>query len=154
DRFVFDTHTAVDVVNIAAGFYLERTRKMLSSDGIDPSSLLGHIPETEENRALADTAAAPAKSRRWLLLKNFGHRAVLDYELAEPRYAEDFNTLNRMVTGRVQAGRPAYQSTPVLSKSQAESVDIARRFQTLKEDAKHHSLCEMAILRRAVLTLD
>jgi phosphohistidine swiveling domain-containing protein len=33
-------------------------------------------------------------------------------------------------------------------------VDIARRFQTLKEDAKHHSLCEMAVLRRAVLTLD
>jgi rifampicin phosphotransferase len=154
DRFVFDTHAAVDVVNIAAGFYLERARKMLSSDGIDPSSLLGHIPETEENRAIAETAAASAKSRRWLLLKNFGHRAVLDYELAEPRYAEDFNTLNRMVTGRAQAGRPAYQNTPVLSKSQAESVDIARRFQTLKEDAKHHSLYEMAILRRAVLTLD
>ena len=154
DRFIFETHAAVDVVNIAAGFYLERARKMLSSDGIDPSSLLGHIPETEENRAIAETTAASAKSRRWLLLKNFGHRAVLDYELAEPRYAEDFNTLNRMVTGRVQAGRPAYQSTPVLSKSQAESVDIARRYQTLKEDAKHHSLCEMAVLRRAVLTLD
>ena len=33
-------------------------------------------------------------------------------------------------------------------------MDIARRFQTLKEDAKHHSLGEMAVLRRAVLTLD
>jgi phosphohistidine swiveling domain-containing protein len=154
DRFVFDTHVAVDVVNIAAGFYLDRARKLLSADGIDPSSLLGHIPETHEARAIAETAAAPAKSRRWLLLKNFGHRAVLDYELAEPRYAEDINTLSRMIAGRVQAGRPAYQNTPVLSKAQAKSVDIARRFQTLKEDAKHHSLCEMAVLRRAVLTLD
>ena len=96
----------------------------------------------------------PAKSRRWLLLKNFGHRAVLDYELAEPRYAEDLNTLNRMIAGRVQAGRPGYQNTPALSKSQAKIVDIARRFQTLKEDAKHHSLSELAVLRRAVLTLD
>jgi rhodanese-related sulfurtransferase/membrane protein insertase Oxa1/YidC/SpoIIIJ/phosphohistidine swiveling domain-containing protein len=154
DRFVFDTHVAVDVVNIAAGFYLERARKLLSSDGIDPSSLLGRIPETHEARAVAETAAAPAKSRRWLLLKNFGHRAVLDYELAEPRYAEDLNTLNRMIAARGQAGRAGYQSIPVLSKAQARSVDIARRFQSLKEDAKHHSLCELAVLRRAVLTLD
>ena len=127
DRFVFDTHVAVDVVNIAAGFYLDRARKLLSADAIDPSSLLGHIPETHEARAIAETNASAVKSRRWLLLKNFGHRAVLDYELAEPRYAEDLNTLNRMVAGRVQAGRPGYQNTPVLSKSQAKSVDIARR---------------------------
>ena len=106
DRFVFDTHVAVDVVNIAAGFYLDRARKVLSADAIDPSSLLGHIPETHEARAIAEINAATAKSRRWLLLKNFGHRAVLDYELAEPRYAEDLNTLNRMVAGRV-AGRTA-----------------------------------------------
>jgi rhodanese-related sulfurtransferase/membrane protein insertase Oxa1/YidC/SpoIIIJ/phosphohistidine swiveling domain-containing protein len=154
DRFVFDTHVAVDVVNIAAGFYLDRARRILSSDGIDPSSLLGHIPETCEARAIAESAAAPAKSRRWLLLKNFGHRAVLDYELAEPRYAEDLNVLSRMIAGRVQAGRPSYQNTPALSKTQAQSVDIARCFQTLKEDAKHHSLHELAALRRAVLTLD
>ena len=154
DRFVFDTHVAVDVVNIAAAFYLDRARKVLSADAIDPSSLLGHIPETHEARAIAEINAAATKSRRWLLLKNFGHRAVLDYELAEPRYAEDINTLNRMIAGRVQAGRPSYQSTPALSKSQAKIVDIAQRFQTLKEDAKHHSLSEMAVLRRAVMTLD
>jgi rifampicin phosphotransferase len=33
-------------------------------------------------------------------------------------------------------------------------VGIARRFGTLKEDAKHHSLRELAALRRAVLALD
>jgi phosphohistidine swiveling domain-containing protein len=154
ERFVSDTHVAVDVVNIAAGFYLERARSVLSAGGIDPSSVLGHIPETYESRAIAETTAATNKSRRWLLLKNFGHRAVLDYELAEPRYAEDLGTLNRMIAGRVQAGRPAYQDMPALSKSQARLIDVARRFQTLKEDAKHHSLFEMATLRRAVLTLD
>jgi rhodanese-related sulfurtransferase/membrane protein insertase Oxa1/YidC/SpoIIIJ/phosphohistidine swiveling domain-containing protein len=154
DRFVFDTHVAVDVINIAAGFYLDRARKVLSADAIDPSTLLGHIPETHEARAIAEVNAESAKSRRWLLLKNFGHRAVLDYELAEPRFAEDLNTLNRMVAGRAAAGRPGYQSTPALSKSQAKIVDIARRFQTLKEDAKHHSLGELAVLRRAVMTLD
>jgi rhodanese-related sulfurtransferase/membrane protein insertase Oxa1/YidC/SpoIIIJ/phosphohistidine swiveling domain-containing protein len=154
DRFVYDTHVAVDVVNISAGFYLDRARKVLSADAIDPSGILGHIPETYEHRAIGETAAAPAKSRRWLLLKHFGHRAVLDYELAEPRFAEDINTLSRMIAGRTHAGRPTCQETPALSKAQVRLVDIARRFQTLKEDAKHHSLRELAVLRRAILTLD
>ena len=155
DHFVHDTHVAVDVVNIAAAFYLDRARRALAADGIDPSAILGHIPETEEHRALAEAATAAAKSRRWLLLKNFGHRAVLDYELAEPRYAEDINTLNRMVAGRAPVARPADQdNTPALSRSQTRLVAVARRFQTLKEDAKHHSLGELAVLRRALLVLD
>jgi rhodanese-related sulfurtransferase/membrane protein insertase Oxa1/YidC/SpoIIIJ/phosphohistidine swiveling domain-containing protein len=154
DRFVFDTHVAVDVINIAANFYLDRARQALRADGADPSGLLGHIPETHESQALAQIAASPTKSRRWLLLKHFGHRAVLDYELAEPRYAEDAHALNRMIAGRLQGGRPAFQHTPALSKAKAKAVDVARRFQTLKEDAKHHSLGELAVLRRAVLALD
>jgi rifampicin phosphotransferase len=154
DRFVYDTHVAVDVVNISAGFYLDRARKLLSANAIDPSGILGQIPDTYEHRAIDETASAPAKSRRWLLLKNFGHRAVLDYELAEPRFAEDINTLSRMIAGRAHTGRAVYEQTPSLSKSQAKLVDIARRFQTLKEDAKHHSLGELAVLRRAILTLD
>ncbi len=68
-RFVFDTHVAVDVVNIAAAFYLDRARKVLSADAIDPSSLLGLIPETHEARAIAEINAAATKSRRWLLSK-------------------------------------------------------------------------------------
>ena len=39
DRFVFDTHVAVDVVNIAAGFYLSRARQVLSADGMDSITL-------------------------------------------------------------------------------------------------------------------
>jgi rhodanese-related sulfurtransferase/membrane protein insertase Oxa1/YidC/SpoIIIJ/phosphohistidine swiveling domain-containing protein len=155
DRFVYDTHVAVDVVNIAAGFYLDRARRALSADAVDPSAILGHIPETCEHRAIDETAAAPAKNRRLLLLKNFGHRAVLDYELAEPRFAEDINTLSRMIAGRARGGHPVHQdNTLALSKSHTRLVEIARRFQTLKEDAKHHSLGALAVLRRAVLALD
>jgi phosphohistidine swiveling domain-containing protein len=35
-----------------------------------------------------------------------------------------------------------------------EAVRRSRRFQTLKEDAKHQSLRELAVCRRAILTLD
>lgn len=154
DRFLYDTHVMVDVINIAASYYLDRARRALSAKGHDPSSFLGHIPETFEDHALAEIASTSAKSKRWLMLKNFGHRAVLDYELSEPRYAEDLHTLNRMIAGRISAGHSPYRGTIALSKSQAKRVDISRRFQTLKEDAKHHSLCELAVLRRAVLALD
>jgi rhodanese-related sulfurtransferase/phosphohistidine swiveling domain-containing protein len=154
DRFVFDTHVTVDVVNIAAGFFLDRARRVLSADAIDPSSLLGNIPETHEARAIAEINGAASRNRRWLLTKSFGHRAVLDYELAEPRYAEDIHALNRMVAGRSHGGRSVYQSTMALSRATAKIVNVARRFQTLKEDAKHHSLGAMAVLRRAVLALD
>ena len=100
------------------GFYLDRARRVLSADAIDPSSLLGHIPETHEAKAIAEISNASTKSRRWLLLKNFGHRAVLDYELAEPRYAEDLNTLNRMIAGRVPrraAGLPEHDGAVALA---------------------------------------
>ena len=154
DRFVHDTHVAVDVINIAARIHLDRARGVLTTHGIEPSSLLGHIPETFESQAIAEITNTRSKSRRWLLLKHFGHRAVLDYELAEPRYAEDPEILSRIITGREQARRPGYQEMPALSKALARSIEIARRFQTLKEDAKHHSLRALSGLRRALLTLD
>ena len=89
--------------SIAAAFYLDRARKALDAARVDPSGLLGNIPETIEGRAIAEIAALPEKGRRWLLLKAFGHRAVLDYELSDPRYSEDLNVLNRMVAGRAEA---------------------------------------------------
>ena len=110
DRFVFDTHVSVDVINIAASVYLDRARRGLEAAGIEPSGLLGHIPETFESHAITEIATTHSKSRRWLLLKHFGHRAMLDYELAEPRYAEDPNTLNRMIVGRERTEAPRLSS--------------------------------------------
>ena len=51
---------------------------------------------------------------------------MLDYELAEPRYAEDLNTLNRMIAGRVQAGRP-------------ELSEHAGAFQVAGQDRRHRA---------------
>ena len=149
DRFVRDTHVSVDVINIAASIYTDAARRALSAANIEPSGVLGRIPETIESHAIDEIASAQSMARRWLLLRNFGHRAILDYELAEPRFSEDLGMLDRMVAGRFQVKRPSHESLPVLSKSLTRIVDAARRFQTLKEDAKHHSLRELAVLRRA-----
>ncbi len=154
DRFAAETHVEVDAINIAANFYLERARRALSAAGLDPSSFLGDIPETFEGHAIAEAAAAPAESRHWFLIRSVGHRAAFDYELAEPRYCENTESLTRLVDARGARTRPANAREAVLSKRLTELVGIARRFETLKEDAKHHSLRELAVLRRAVLALD
>jgi len=49
------------------------------------------------------------------------------------------NTLKRMVAGRCRAGRPGYQNTPALSKSQAKIVGHRAALPDAEEDAKHHA---------------
>jgi phosphohistidine swiveling domain-containing protein len=154
ERFVGDTHVEVDAINIAANFYLERARRALSEAGLEPSSVLGHIPETVESRALTEAATAPPESRHWFLVRSVGHRAAFDYELAEPRYGEDAGALNGLLVAKRAIAQPVRQDNDGSSPRLSALVDAARRFQTLKEDAKHHSLRELAALRRAVLALD
>jgi phosphohistidine swiveling domain-containing protein len=153
-RFTGDTHVAVDVINIAANFYLERARRSLTEARLEPSSVLGHIPETVESRAITEAAAAPAESRHWFLVRSVGHRAAFDYELAEPRYAENGEALDGLLAAKGAIAHEVTQDNRGLGRRQLALVDAARRFQTLKEDAKHHSLRELAALRRALLSLD
>jgi phosphohistidine swiveling domain-containing protein len=153
-RFTGDTHVEVDAINIAANFYLERARRVLSDAGLEPSSVLGHIPETVESRALAEAATALDESRHWFLVRSFGHRAAFDYELAEPRYAENSEALDGLLAAKGAIAHEVTQDNNGLSPRHSALVDVARRFQTLKEDAKHHSLRELAALRRALLALD
>jgi rhodanese-related sulfurtransferase/membrane protein insertase Oxa1/YidC/SpoIIIJ/phosphohistidine swiveling domain-containing protein/molybdenum-dependent DNA-binding transcriptional regulator ModE len=154
ERFVHDTHVEVDTVNIAANFYLDRARRALIASGLDPSSVLGHIPETLEGKAIAEAAAVPAESRHWFLVRSVGHRAAFDYELAEPRHSESPDSLAGFADARQQAPHAVGAQVTTLGKRLSRLVDIARRFQTLKEDAKHQSLRELALLRRAALALD
>ncbi len=152
-HFLDDTHIEVDVINVAAQFYLSHARRQLSEAGIDASSVLGHIPETLEGHALVAIAAALPANRRRLMLHHFGHRAVFDYELADPRFAEAIEILGKMVAARTPRTSPD-TGIRELAPKLAHAVAIARRFQTLKEDAKHHSLRELAVLRRVLLVLD
>jgi len=88
DDFVHHTHVEVDVVNVAASFYFERAKKLLAEHALDPTAHLAHVPETDYDRVLAQAARRRGSGRRALLIAQAGHRAVLDYELASPRYAE------------------------------------------------------------------
>jgi len=97
----------------------------------------------------------PVEQRRAFLVAKMGHRAGLDYELSELRYSDDPSALDRMVDSHlIGSHKPQQSRTSKLEKSLTNAVAIARRFQALKEDAKHHSLRELALLRRAVMALD
>ena len=156
-KFVHETHVEVDIVNIAARFHLSRAREALLKRGLDPSVHLGCIPETSQARAVAEAADAADDERNSLLVASVGHRAVLDYELSEARYAENPPALADLMSTQPARAVHLTASDSALAKAGNGVIDAvahARRFQALKEDARHHSLRELAILRRAILTLD
>jgi phosphohistidine swiveling domain-containing protein len=160
DRFVHQTHVEVDTINVAASFYLTQARNLLADRGLDSSEYMGHIPQTDEERAIAEAAHAPPSERRTLLTASMGHRATLDYELSAPRYCETPHALDALSVRRVPAtpasGVDAAEETLLagLDKRVITAIATARRFQTLKQDARHHSLRELALLRRIILVLD
>ncbi len=153
------TCVAASIVNIAADYYLRRAREKLTAAGIEPARVLAHAEQTEFERAVSAAKAAPVKSREDVLLHGIGHRSTVDYELAAPRYAERPSDAEPFLNvpdmpaqnlGETGADHAALSSDAVLKRF----VVIACSFQTLKEDAKHHSLRELAVLRRALLAVD
>lgn len=162
DDFVTNTHVEVEIINIAASFYLEQAKQLLMEAGLDPTDLLQCAPESGPARTIAHALRMPEDQRRKLLLAELGHRAVFDYELADPRYAEDPSALDVLcmpgstALASDSSGRPSQTSGDLecLEPTLAEVVRSARRYQTLKEEAKHQSLRQFAVLRHATMALD
>lgn len=160
DDFVHRTHVEVDIINVAASFYFERAKKLLTEHGLDPTAHLAHVPPTDYDRLLSEAGRLHGRLRRDFLIAHAGHRAVLDYELASRRYAEEPAPLEALCES--EAGKPLSvvdepaEDAALLKagKAVADAARIACRFETLKEDAKHHSLRELAVIRRGVLALD
>jgi rifampicin phosphotransferase len=157
-EFVLCTHVEVDAVNIVASLLFDKARSQAASEGLDPAQLLAKLPDTVVNLGKKSCVAMSDADRVAHLARVLGHRAALDYELAEPRFADSGAALSALAQS-IQDG-PLAQSDeawalPVPGGSVAlnNSVRKARRFQTLKEDAKHHSLRQLAVLRHLVLSV-
>jgi phosphohistidine swiveling domain-containing protein len=160
-RFVCETHAEVERVNIAARFLVDDARRRLEAAGADAPRLLATIPPTHLDQQLRRLQLAPAELREELTIEALGHRARLDYELAEPRYREDRAALEAAVETALAAqwsllvgASRARADELELPKGLEQVVRRARRFQTLKEDAKHHALREVAVIREMLLALD
>lgn len=153
-RFVGGIYAEVESVNILASLFVGQASAMLKKQGIVPSSVLAGAGETMIARGMeAANAAGSDEERRAILVQTLGHRASFDYELSQPRYGEAVQKLEQFA-----AGLPSGSELPAipegLNPKARRAVLAARRFQTLKEDAKHMALRELAALRGLALALD
>lgn len=149
-RLVDDTHLAVDRVNIAAQVFLEQAHEGLKRCGADPAVVLAATPLTQLRYGLRRLPGLPPAERRPALYALLGHRADLDYELAAPRYGEEFGSLVEAAQTLAATAHLPRRTDPAgdLPRDVRHSVYRAQKFVTLKEDAKHESLREVALLRR------
>jgi len=157
--FVANTYVQAEIINVAADFYWKTAQKELQQLDEDPALHLGVTGETIVCCAMALLPEIHAGKRdRREFLELFGHRAPNDYELAQPRYIEDEALVDGLIERAAHnecadaaAEMPAIvlPSNPVL----ALSVERARRFQILKEEAKHHCLRQLRNIRRVVLEI-
>jgi membrane protein insertase Oxa1/YidC/SpoIIIJ/phosphohistidine swiveling domain-containing protein/rhodanese-related sulfurtransferase len=165
-RFTTSTYTLAEQVNIAAEAFVKTAAQRLGRRGVDVSSLLGEnlttvVGDAHERLRKGDVAGFIAR---------FGHRAPHDYELSEPRYSESRELVARLVSlgatmnghGHKLNGAAAHAhngklvdvaAEPRLGRLDRLVLERARRFQALKEEAKHAALHEIALLRRVALEL-
>lgn len=161
ERFVTETYVEAERINIAASLHMATAREKLAKADIDPANVLGADADSIAAGALALLSGGNvSESQRQEFLMSFGHRAPLDYELSHPRFNEDDELVQQYIERSVN-------NTPHNGSATSESdnsfdgkpilkvvVDRARRYQTLKEDAKHYSLIELAQIRQLLLSID
>ncbi len=154
-RFITENYVQAHIVNIAANFYFTQAERMLAKRGLPAAEYLSTMPPTVVNRAmglLADIKVGRATPQDFLDL--FGHRAPVDYEVADPRYVESPALVEELVAASQDAKSARKMgSRPPGDKALRLCVERAGNFQVLKEEAKHHSLRELAVIRRILLAL-
>ena len=158
--FATYTHVQVEVINIAASFYMHEARKQLDAAGLNAAEWLAAGSDAGPEMAIMNAHGLPRNGREAAFLAAIGHRSVFDYELSAPRYCEDLAGLSAYCAAF--AGKPHGQynqagAEPDLDELDLEvrrAVETARRYQVMKETAKDQSLRQMSVLRSVLLALD
>lgn len=145
DEFITEIHVEAERVNIAAGYYMDRARAECVAAGLDPAVFLG-------GSGLGDVRPKAFGCDRKTAMKWFGHRALFDYELSVPRFSEDDNGFEALLSALPMAPRVERSDLP---PGLAQTViERAVLYQSLKEGAKNQTLRFLAELRRALVELD
>jgi phosphoenolpyruvate synthase/pyruvate phosphate dikinase/rhodanese-related sulfurtransferase len=156
-EFSAEVYVQAELVNLAADFYLKAAVGELERRGLNAPAHLA-CPETVVYRALrllpqVRTGERPVAD----FLDLMGHRCPQDWELAQPRYAEDpqqVTTLASRSAERNGASRCCEPAALPPGRLLRLAVERAARFQVLKEEAKHHVLRHFTLLRRVLVELD
>ncbi|MEO6709787.1 MAG: PEP/pyruvate-binding domain-containing protein [Planctomycetota bacterium] len=154
--FVRETYVQAELVNVAADILFKTAMRALEKHGLDPAQHLAHVPRTVVDEALEMLGEIGRGTRgRADFLALHGHRSTLDYELSAPRYCEDPALVETMAARSAKSIPHSQRAAPTLpgSKVLELTVDRARRFASLKEEAKHHALRDLAFLRCILVEL-
>jgi len=156
DDFVHWTHTEIETINIAASYYTAQAQKACEAQGLSAQDLLAGDISFSPAGLIQQAALMPEGTRRAWLQEQMGHRSVFDYELSEPRYSEIPDTLDMLMRPALLGNAaPELRKLPTLKDPEiSRLVERSRRYQALKEEAKHNALQHLSVIRRAVLALD
>ena len=154
--FLHWTHAEIETINIAAQYFTDSAVSACDATGVCARELLSGDVSFSLSGLLRQAAQLPVADRRGWLQRQMGHRSVFDYELSEPRYSEVPGSLDLLLRPALVTAAP---ETPVKTGPSADPalshlLERARRYQALKEEAKHHALRHLAVIRRAVVALD
>ncbi|MBV1864862.1 MAG: YidC/Oxa1 family membrane protein insertase [Rhodobacteraceae bacterium] len=154
--FVHWTHTEIETINIAASYYTSQAQKACDARGVSAQELLAGEVSFSPAGLIQQAALMPSKSQQMWLQQQMGHRSVFDYELSEPRYSEIPDTLDMLLRPALIGGtapQPA-QTIKISDPELSRLIERSRRYQALKEEAKHNALQHLSVIRRMVLALD
>jgi len=156
DEFTCDIHVEVEVINIAAGFFVQRAVAACDAAGLDAGALIASDGGVTPAGRLKFVDVNDTEQRMQILRTHFGHRAVHDYELSAPRYREDEAALSALLQGADMGGTAPVRAArgDDLPAALLPVLDAARTYQSLKDAAKHQALRHLAEVRRALSALD
>ena len=157
-RFVKDTWFVAERINICAENYMKSALDKLRSAGLEPDKYLNENEDTVFSDTISSRVSEPVNAEEIdKFLQSFGHRAPLDFELAEPRFAEDMNLVRQYIE-RSKQGSTRIEAEPLTALNENTtlqmSVKRARDFMRLKEEIRHHCFIELAQIRKLLVAID
>ncbi|MDY3561270.1 PEP-utilizing enzyme [Gemmata sp. JC673] len=126
---------------------------------------LGAAPPGGANLAEAVRDLASGHLSRADFLERFGHRGTNEMELAQPRWSEAPQELDKLIRGAGSRSRPADEAAVGAIAAEAKlvgplrdqlatKVRRLRTFLGLREAGKHYLLMGYAVIRRTLVELD
>ncbi len=155
NRFITQTYLQAEIINIAAEYYTQMAKQELEKHGKSASRYLSQIPETVVSKAMSLLPLIKeGKCDEQMFLEQFGHRCQYDFELAMPCYIEHPEAVAKLINHAQKHVEPKQvELTQFDSKVQKICVERSRKFQSLKEEAKHYTLMEYRLLRPLLLEI-
>ncbi len=152
-EFLHWTHVEIEMINIAASYFVDQARTACEAHDLSAQDMLGGATSFSVSGLLQQARRKPDDERRFWLHRQMGHRSVFDYELAEPRYSEMPEVLDMLLRPSIVMDDSPRKLPlrPGLSAELQRNLETARRYQSLKEEAKHHALRHLGVIRTAVL---